>query len=50
MIVSDDRVSVSVIGGNVQNSVTKRTLELDAEGFVRDSGWRFFVVIENKLP
>ncbi len=40
---------IDVIGGNVSNSVTKRTLKLDAQGFLTDNSARYFAVIENKL-
>jgi len=40
---------IDVIGGNVRDSVTRRTLRLDPNGFLTDNGDRYFVVIENKL-
>jgi lysozyme family protein len=44
---------IKVIGGNVGNSVTKRTFALDANGFVkggRFQGELLFAIMENRLP
>lgn len=40
---------IDVIGGNVSNSVTKRTLKLDAHGHLTSTSG-YFVVVQNKLP
>src|SRR5262249_55909585 len=49
-IVVDVRAKeIDVIGGNVFDSVTKRTLILDSDGFLTDNGARYFVVIQNRL-
>jgi lysozyme family protein len=44
---------IDVIGGNVGNSVTKRTFALDAGGFVKGGkfqGELLFAIMENRLP
>jgi lysozyme family protein len=44
---------IDVIGGNVGNSVTKRTFALDANGFVKGGtfqGELLFAIMENRLP
>ena len=40
---------IDIIGGNVSNSVTKKTLRLDASGKVDDNSRPWFVVIKNLL-
>ena len=40
---------VDVIGGNVENSVTKRTFGTDAQGHLADKRFPWFVVIENRI-
>jgi hypothetical protein len=49
IVVAVRATEVDVIGGNVSDSVTKRTLKLDHDGFLTDNNARYFVVIDNKL-
>ncbi|MDK4741300.1 DUF2272 domain-containing protein [Rhizobium sp. CNPSo 3464] len=49
--VGNDRIWV--IGGNVGNSVTKRPLRLNSEGYLQDatiSGEVLFAVLQNRIP
>lgn len=41
---------IDVIGGNVQDSVTKKTLRTDAKGHLIDRHQRWFAVMVNRLP
>ena len=50
IVVSVANDSLDVIGGNVQNSVTRRTLALNPDGTIDTSQYPAFVVIENLLP
>jgi hypothetical protein len=50
IVVSVGNDALDVIGGNVDNSVTRRTLALDANGTIDTSRYPAFVVVENRLP
>jgi hypothetical protein len=50
IVVSIANDSMDVIGGNVENSVTRRTLALNPDGTIDTSQYPAFVVIENLLP
>ncbi|MBK1694497.1 hypothetical protein CKO09_07050 [Chromatium weissei] len=50
LVVDASARSLDVIGGNVRNSVSKTTLELDKKGRLQPSAKRpWFVVVENRL-
>lgn len=50
IVVSVGNDSLDVIGGNVENSVTRRTLALNPDGTIDTSRYPAFVVVENRLP
>ena len=41
---------IGVIGGNVSDSVTLKTLKLDSAGYLVDKHDHWFVILENRLP
>jgi hypothetical protein len=47
LVVAKRSNEIDVIGGNVSDSVTKKTLKLDANGKVKDATRPWFVVIKN---
>lgn len=47
LVVAKRSNEIEVIGGNVSDSVTKKTLKLDANGEVKDTARPWFVVIKN---
>ncbi len=47
LVVAKRSNEIDIIGGNVSNSVTKKTLKLDANGKVKDTTRPWFVVIKN---
>jgi hypothetical protein len=47
LVVAKRSNEIDIIGGNVSNSVTQKTLKLDANGKVKDSTRPWFVVIKN---
>lgn len=50
LVVGKSGQTLEVIGGNVRNSVSKTTLELDSEGHVQAVPRRpWFVILENRL-
>jgi hypothetical protein len=50
LVVGASARSLEVIGGNVRNSVSKTTLELNNKGRLLPSAKRpWFVVVENRL-
>jgi hypothetical protein len=50
LVVGGGAKKLEVIGGNVRNSVSKTTLELDGKGRLQPSAKRpWFIVIENRL-
>ena len=42
--------AIDMIGGNVENSVTRRTLALNADGSIDSTRYPAFVVVQNCLP
>ncbi|TRU82558.1 MAG: DUF2272 domain-containing protein [Microcystis novacekii Mn_MB_F_20050700_S1] len=49
LVVAKRINEVDIIGGNVSDSVTKKTLKLDGNGKVKDTSRPWFVVIKNLL-
>jgi phage replication-related protein YjqB (UPF0714/DUF867 family) len=49
IVVAKQLGQIEVIGGNVQESVFKKTLQTDSEGFLIDATKPWFVVIQNLL-
>ncbi len=52
VVVAVNATNIEVIGGNVSNSVTKKTVPIDFNGYVddvRDTTYDWFVVIQNNL-
>jgi len=47
LVVAKRSNEIDIIGGNVSDSVTKKTLKLDANGKVKDTTRPWFVVIKN---
>ncbi|MEB3189463.1 MAG: DUF2272 domain-containing protein [Snowella sp.] len=47
LVVAKRLNEIDIIGGNVSDSVTKKTLKLDANGKVKDTTRPWFVVIKN---
>lgn len=50
IVVDVRKDALDMIGGNVENSVTRRTLALNADGSIDTSRYPAFVVVENRLP
>lgn len=50
LVVGKNGASLDVVGGNVRNSVSKTTLELDAQGHLKPGARRpWFLILENRL-
>ena len=50
LVVAKSGQTLDVIGGNVRNSVSKTTLELDGEGHLQPVARRpWFLILENRL-
>ena len=49
LVVAKRVDEIDIIGGNVSNSVTRKTLKLDTDGTVKDTSRPWFVVIKNLL-
>ena len=49
VVVATGEDEIEVIGGNVQDSVSKKILAVDREGLVADQGYRWFAVIRTNL-
>ena len=47
LVVAKRSNEIDIIGGNVSDSVTQKTLKLDANGKVKDTTRPWFVVIKN---
>lgn len=50
LVVAVRSGEIDVIGGNVGDSVTLKTLRTDAKGHLVDKNNRWFVVLENRTP
>lgn len=49
LVVEKSRNTLKVIGGNVQDSITMKHLELDNNGFLVDKSKKWFVILKNRL-
>ena len=49
LVVAKRTNEIDIIGGNVSDSVTQKTLKLDTNGKVKDTTRPWFVVIKNLL-
>lgn len=49
IVVDVKQSSVYVIGGNVGHSVTRKELRVNSRGHLTDTGYKWFVVLENLL-
>ena len=49
IVVATKQGSIQVIGGNVGNSVSLKSLKLDAKGRLSDKSHQWFAVLENRL-
>ncbi|WP_105382384.1 DUF2272 domain-containing protein [Neorhizobium alkalisoli] len=49
IVVDVNSASAYVIGGNVGNSVTRKELRIDSQGRLTDTGYKWFVILENLL-
>jgi hypothetical protein len=50
IVVAVRKDSLDMIGGNVENSVTRRTLALKADGSIETTRYPVFVIVESRLP
>ncbi|MGK7929648.1 MAG: DUF2272 domain-containing protein [Spirulina sp.] len=49
LVVAKRANEIDIIGGNVSNSVTRKTLKLDAQGKVKDTSRPWFAIVKNLL-